>query len=138
MASKAAMSVPLFLAKLLRHQQTRLPAAPFASATRAISTGGNPFLRSGEVGACRVEKAENECYMRVDVPGVGEDDIRVWSEPGFIYFYGRDGKLPAYNYDGRFFGGSISFNPDQYDSAGIRSEVRNGVLWLVVPRLRKD
>ncbi|KAL7167251.1 hypothetical protein ACSBR2_037838 [Camellia fascicularis] len=150
MASEAVASAPIFIAKLLRHSNRQLNhstlTAPLASATRTFSSrppprnhnDPNPFLRTGELGACRVDKSEKECYMRVDVPGIAEEEIRVWSESGFIYFYGKDTKLPHYNYDGRAFGGSISFNPQSYDSDGLKAEVKNGVLWLSMPRLKEE
>lgn len=100
------------------------------------NAGPNPFLRSGEVGSCRVDKAENECYMRVDVPGVAEADMKVWTESGFIYFHAQGSELPEYNYQGRVFGGSISFDKDRFDSDGVRAEVKDGVLWLLVPRVK--
>ncbi|KAL6986031.1 hypothetical protein U1Q18_019398 [Sarracenia purpurea var. burkii] len=158
MASKAVASAPNFIVKLLRHrthhhhfhQPNRLATTPFPFATRTFCTppppprgspkprhhDRNPFLRRGEIGACRVEKTENECYMRVDVPGVAEEEMKVWAESGVIYFYAEGSKLSQYNYDGRVFGGSIRFNPDSYDSDGIKTEVKNGVLWLALPRLK--
>ena len=74
--------------------------------------------------------------MRVDVPGVAEEEMKVWTESGFIYFHAQGSKLPEYNYDGRVFGGSIKFDPTRFDSNGVKAEVKNGVLWLSVPRLK--
>ncbi|KAH7834459.1 hypothetical protein Vadar_016234 [Vaccinium darrowii] len=91
---------------------------------------------TGEVGSCRIDKAENECYMRVDVPGIAEEDIKVWTDSGFIFFHAQGSDLPKYNYKGRVFGGSISINPERFDSNGVKAEVKNGVLWLLVPRLK--
>ncbi|KAF7143189.1 hypothetical protein RHSIM_Rhsim05G0054600 [Rhododendron simsii] len=148
MGSQAAASAPIFISKLLRHQRHPLPiqlvfarqtfctGPPPRKSTKRDDFGPNPFLRSGEVGSCRVDKAENECYMRVDVPGVAEADMKVWTESGFIYFHAQGSELPEYNYQGRVFGGSIGFDKDRFDSDGVRAEVKDGVLWLLVPRVK--
>ncbi|PSS11529.1 HSP20-like chaperone protein [Actinidia chinensis var. chinensis] len=148
MASKAVMSAPTFLTKLVRLNAHHFHphASPFSFTTRMFSTGPplrnpkhndpNPFLRAGELGPCRVEKTENECFMRVDVPGVAEEEMKVWTESGFVYFHAQGSKIPEYNYDGRVFGGSIKFDPTRFDSNGVKAEVKNGVLCLSVPRLK--
>lgn len=108
------------------------------SSDKSIDADTNPFLRAGELGPCRVDKAKNKHYiMRVDVPGIPKDKMILWVESDHIYFTARDYRIPDYNYDGRVFGGSIRLNPEKFDSGKVRFEVRNGVLWIIVPELNK-
>ncbi|XAR70451.1 hypothetical protein NMG60_11027304 [Bertholletia excelsa] len=142
MASKAVVSASTFVAKLLRHHvrphsnPLAIASATFTGRIRRNFHHANPFLRSGELGPCRVEKTEDECLMRFDVPGVAREDMRVWAEPGLLHFYARDDSLPRYNYNGRVFGGSLSFNPETYDFDKVKTEVKNGVLWVSMPKLK--
>jgi HSP20 family protein len=85
---------------------------------------------------------DGEAYrIAIELPGVGEDDINVTVEDGVLQIHGekknqREEQGDTWYFSERQFGSfSRSFRlPSDADAAGVRAEVKNGVLTVTVPK----
>ena len=89
------------------------------------------------------EASQNgEAYrIAVELPGVAEDDTHVTIEDGVIVIKGekkseREEKGDTWYFSERQFGSfSRSFRlPSDADTGGIKAEMKNGVLTVIVPK----
>uniref|UniRef100_A0A0E0K5F6 SHSP domain-containing protein n=1 Tax=Oryza punctata TaxID=4537 RepID=A0A0E0K5F6_ORYPU len=83
---------------------------------------------------------EEALHLRVDMPGLGKEHVKVWAEQNSLVIKGEgekeadeeEGAAPA-RYSGR-----IELAPEVYRMDQIKAEMKNGVLKVVVPKVKEE
>lgn len=91
--------------------------------------------------AAEASQTADAYRIAVELPGVGEDDIHVTVEDGVLQIKGekkteREEKGDTWYFSERQFGSfSRSFRlPNDADAAGVKAEMKDGVLTVTVPK----
>ncbi|OEL18983.1 24.1 kDa heat shock protein, mitochondrial [Dichanthelium oligosanthes] len=98
----------------------------------------------GRAGAVRrgwnAREDEEALYLRVDMPGLGKEHVKVWAEQNSLVIKGEgekeageDEAAPPPRYTGR-----IDLSPEVYRVDKIKAEMKNGVLKVVVPKVKEE
>uniref|UniRef100_A0A5B7AIW9 SHSP domain-containing protein n=1 Tax=Davidia involucrata TaxID=16924 RepID=A0A5B7AIW9_DAVIN len=96
----------------------------------------NPFLVSGPRGAYEFKDVKDGFVIRVDMPGIGKDEAKVWAENEFVFLKGYGSKASEHDETGRNYGGHITLVPGIYNMEAIEFEIKNGVLRVFIPKLK--
>ncbi|XP_059659056.1 24.1 kDa heat shock protein, mitochondrial-like [Cornus florida] len=108
----------------------------------------NPFLARGRIFPFVAKEREDSYLAKVDLPGLSKEDLKVWVENHRLYFKGDEetnGDEAEFgndeeddNFDGgpRSYLGSVDLAEGSYAVDQIKAELKNGVLKLVVPKLK--
>ncbi|KAF3677015.1 putative vesicle-associated protein 1-1-like [Capsicum annuum] len=92
----------------------------------------NPFQSAGPKEVLEVDTVKDGILVRVAMPGVSEDGIKVWLEDNTVYFTGR-GEIEVESEDsGRKYGGSLEFSTDCCKAEKVDAQVKNGILRMVI------
>ncbi|KAI4338477.1 hypothetical protein MLD38_023532 [Melastoma candidum] len=144
------------------HLATRTPSFfsdvfdPF-SPTRSLSQvlnlmdqlAENPLLGAsgglGSVGGRRgwdVKEDANALHLRMDMPGVGKENVKVSVEENTLTIKGEGEKEPGEeDEDGspvRRYSSRINLPPKLFRLGEIKAEMKNGVLKVVVPKVEEE
>ncbi|XP_059643290.1 small heat shock protein, chloroplastic-like [Cornus florida] len=93
----------------------------------------NPFQCGGPGNAVEVNDVKEGVLVRMSLPGVGVNGIKVWTENHTVFFQG-EGEIEYEKDDcGRRYVGSLEFNPDEQRADGVKFQMNNGILRLMVP-----
>ena len=96
----------------------------------------NPFQSAGPRNVIEVDEVKGHTLVRVVLPGVGDDGFKVWAEENTVYFVGQ-GEIEYERDDcGRKYGGSLEFCPEDHRVDGVKAEMKNGILRLLVPNTK--
>ncbi|XP_073303843.1 heat shock 22 kDa protein, mitochondrial-like [Primulina huaijiensis] len=105
---------------------------------------GNPF-DSGFDGAGWIDSWEDDAslYLRVDMPGLDKEQVKVWVEQNTLVIKGEGSKVSEDgNEHRRRYYRRMDLPWNMYKLDGVKAEMKNGVLKVVVPKLtgeeRKD
>lgn len=93
----------------------------------------NPFQTDGPLKQVETDQVRDGTLVRMTMPGVGPDGMKVWVVDNTV-FYSGEGEIELPGEDsGRSYGGSIEFDPKFNRAAGVKADIANGVLRLLVP-----
>uniref|UniRef100_A0A0D9VDG3 SHSP domain-containing protein n=1 Tax=Leersia perrieri TaxID=77586 RepID=A0A0D9VDG3_9ORYZ len=89
----------------------------------------------------KVREDEERYRLRFEVPGLGKDDVRVYVEDGVLVIHGEK-REAAEDGDGEWWTAAAAYGsydarlllPEDARAEGITAEVRDGVLYVTVPR----
>ncbi|XP_059637111.1 small heat shock protein, chloroplastic-like [Cornus florida] len=95
----------------------------------------NPFQCGGPGNAVEVNEVKEGVLVRMALPGVGENGIKVWAENHTVFFQGDGEKEYEKDDCGRRYVGSLEFSPDEQRADGVKFEMKNGILRLMVPNV---
>ncbi|KAH0454084.1 hypothetical protein IEQ34_018408 [Dendrobium chrysotoxum] len=102
---------------------------PFTSAARG--TGG---LRRG----WDAREDNDALYLRIDMPGLGKENVKVSAEQGTLFING-EGEAEAGDQEShRRYSTRIDLAPELYKLDAIRAEMKNGVLKVIVPKVKLE
>lgn len=77
-----------------------------------------------------VKEKENALHVRIDMPGLGREDVKVSLEEDTLVIKGE-----TQEGEGRKFSSRIELPEEEYKADEIKAEMKNGVLRVVVPKI---
>ncbi|XP_062220312.1 24.1 kDa heat shock protein, mitochondrial-like isoform X2 [Phragmites australis] len=102
----------------------------------AVAPGRGALVRRG----WNAKEDEEALHLRVDMPGLGKEHVKVWAEQNSLVIKGEgekeageDEATPPPRYSGR-----IELAPEVYMMDKIKAEMKNGVLKVVVPKVKEE
>lgn len=107
-----------------------------------LFSGGVPAAAPSRRG-WDVREDDEALYLRIDMPGLGKDDVRVSMEQTTLIIREESKKEGSEEEDeeeenARRYSIRLDLPPDTYKIDQIKAEMKNGVLKLVVPKLHKE
>uniref|UniRef100_A0ACD6AP89 Uncharacterized protein n=1 Tax=Avena sativa TaxID=4498 RepID=A0ACD6AP89_AVESA len=121
---------PTSLGRLLALMEDASGATGFSSAASAAARRG-----------CLVAKGDdNAVYLKVAMPGLGKEHVKVWAEQNSVVIKGEGEKEPWDDDDAAVpkYSRRIEVPADAFKMDKIKAEMKNGVLRVTVPRLKKE
>ncbi|XP_038983245.1 small heat shock protein, chloroplastic-like isoform X2 [Phoenix dactylifera] len=103
---------------------------PFAAATQGAIGG---FRRGWEA-----REDGDALHLRIDMPGLGKEHVKVWAEQNTLIIKGEGEKETEEEESGRRYSSRIDLPPEAYQIDQIRAEMKNGVLKVVVPKVKAE
>ncbi|KAF9600095.1 hypothetical protein IFM89_002568 [Coptis chinensis] len=107
----------------------RLMDNPFAIASQGMGGG----LRRG----WDAKEDNDALHLRIDMPGLGKEDVKVSVEDNTLTIKGGD-KEASEEEGGRKYSSRIDLPPNLYKADQIKAEMKNGVLKVSVPKVKED
>ncbi|KAL2901717.1 Small heat shock protein chloroplastic [Bienertia sinuspersici] len=113
---------------------------PFMPASRGMgSVGGGSMRRRG----WDVREDEDALHLKVDMPGLGKEDVKVSVEENTLVIKGEAAAEEEAEEDRdaenrRRYSSRIDLTPNMYKIDGIKAEMKNGVLKVTVPKLQEE
>lgn len=108
---------------------------PYLSASRGIGAGG---ARRG----WDARETEDALLLRVDMPGLGKEDVKISVEQNTLTIRGEEGgaKEGEDEEEGgaRRYSSRIDLPDKLYKIDQIKAEMKNGVLKVVVPKMKEE
>ncbi|XP_059655170.1 heat shock 22 kDa protein, mitochondrial-like [Cornus florida] len=110
----------------------------------------NPFLAKGRLVPYVVKDREDSFMAKVDLPGISKAYLRVWAATHFLHIKaeevedGVDGAVSDEDIDDeeegsrKYFGSIPIPEGEYYKMDQIEAQMRNGVLKLVIPKLKLE
>ncbi|XP_071918334.1 14.7 kDa heat shock protein-like [Coffea arabica] len=95
----------------------------------------NPFQSGGPKDVVAVDELKDGILVRVTLPGIAQDGCRVWVENNTVFFAGRGEIELESETSGRTYGGSLEFDPDFSKVEEVKSEMKNGILKMIIPNV---
>lgn len=104
---------------------------PLLSATRG---GPGAGIRRG----WDARETDEGLQLRVDLPGLGKEDVKVSVEQNTLIIKGEGEKEEGEQVSGRRYMSRIDLPEKLYRTDQIKAEMKNGVLKVVVPKVNED
>ncbi|KAK9276711.1 hypothetical protein L1049_006247 [Liquidambar formosana] len=79
---------------------------------------------------------EEGLYMRLEMPGVGKEGMRIWVENETLLFEGKELKDENETI-ARHYSGSLSTFIASYELNETKATMKNGVLRMMIPKKKK-
>nr|ALZ48518.1 small heat shock protein 23.8 [Hevea brasiliensis] len=95
----------------------------------------------GGVGARRgwdVKEDEEALYLRMDMPGLSKQDVKVGVEQNTLVIKGEGPKENEEEESGRRYSSRLELPRNLYKLDEIKGEMKNGVLKVVVPKVKEQ
>ncbi|PSS11530.1 Small heat shock protein [Actinidia chinensis var. chinensis] len=105
---------------------------PFLSASRGIGAGAAP--RRG----WNVKEDNDALYLRIEMPGLDKDHVKISVEQNTLIFKGEGEKESEDDEFGPRYSSRIDLPPNLYKIDHIKAEMKNGVLKIVVPKVKEE
>ncbi|EOY22886.1 Mitochondrion-localized small heat shock protein 23.6, putative isoform 2 [Theobroma cacao] len=103
---------------------------PFLSASRGMGGG---HRRSWDA-----KETEDALNLRIDMPGVGKEDVKVSVEQNTLIIKGEAAKESEEEESGGKYTSRIHLPEKIYKTDQIKAEMKNGVLKVVVPKVQEE
>lgn len=104
--------------------------APFPASARGMAGGAR---RGWDA------KEDNDAlYLRIDMPGLGKEHVKVSAEQNTLIIRGEGEKESEDDEAGRRYSSRIDLPEGLYKMDQIRAEMRNGVLKVTVPKVKEE
>uniref|UniRef100_A0ACD5V9D2 Uncharacterized protein n=1 Tax=Avena sativa TaxID=4498 RepID=A0ACD5V9D2_AVESA len=83
---------------------------------------------------------DDAVYLKVAMPGLGKEHVKVWAEQNSVVIKGEGEKDPRDDDDDAVprYSRRIEVPADAFKMDKIKAEMKNGVLRVTVPRLKKE
>lgn len=101
----------------------------------------NPFVGNRGMGGSRgwdVREDENGLYIRMDMPGVDKENVKVCVEQNTLLIKGEGQKESEDEEYGRKYSSRLDLPTNLYKIDEIKAEMKNGVLKVTVPRVKEE
>ncbi|EEF51554.1 heat shock 22 kDa protein, mitochondrial isoform X2 [Ricinus communis] len=83
-------------------------------------------------------ETEEALNLRVEMPGLDKEDVKVTVEQNTLIIKGEGGKESEDEESGRRYAGRIDLPEKIYRTDQIKAEMKNGVLKVVVPKVKEN
>ncbi|KAK2649075.1 hypothetical protein Ddye_016564 [Dipteronia dyeriana] len=97
----------------------------------------NPFISRG-MGSWDLKEDDNTLLLRMDMPGISKDDVKISVQSNTLTIKGEAQAEPEHEESARRYSGRIDLPPSLYKVDEIKAEMKNGVLKLVVPKVKEE
>ncbi|XP_058096882.1 small heat shock protein, chloroplastic isoform X2 [Magnolia sinica] len=101
----------------------------------------NPFSAMSRGGAWRgwdAKEDDDALYLRIDMPGLGKENVSVTAEQNTLIIRGEVEKETEGEDSVRRYSSRIDLPPHLYNMEGIKAEMKNGVLRVVVSKVKEE
>ncbi|KAK9292932.1 hypothetical protein L1049_020914 [Liquidambar formosana] len=100
----------------------------------------NPFRSPSSLRrAWSARQGEDGFHLRVDMPGLGKEDVKVSVEENTLVIKAGEGQKQSDGEEsGEMYKGRIDLKDKMFKIDQIRAEMKNGVLKVVVPRVKEE
>ena len=104
----------------------------------------NPFLAASQgmgAGTRRgwdVKEDNHALYLRMDMPGIPKENVKVAVEQNTLVIRGEGEKESEDDEVGRKYSSRIDLPPNLYKIDNIKAEMKNGVLKVIVPKVKEE
>ncbi|XP_022866196.1 small heat shock protein, chloroplastic-like [Olea europaea var. sylvestris] len=105
---------------------------PFMPAGRGMGIGAG--VRRG----WDVKEDDDALYLRLDMPGLDKDQVKVLVEQNTLVIKGEGEKESENDERGRRYSSRLDLPPNLYKLDGIKAEMKNGVLKVMVPKVKEE
>ncbi|CAL0329400.1 unnamed protein product [Lupinus luteus] len=106
---------------------------PFLNASRGIGAGAG-FHRGWDA-----KETEDALVLRVDMPGLGKENVKVSVEQNTLSIKGEGDKEDEDDEENiRRYSSTIDLPEKLYKIDQIKAEMRNGVLKVIVPKMKQE
>ncbi|XP_010053470.2 small heat shock protein, chloroplastic isoform X1 [Eucalyptus grandis] len=106
--------------------------SPFLAASRGMGAAGS---RRG----WDVKEDDSALYLRMDMPGLSREDVKVSVEQNTLTIKGEGEKESEEEEEsGRRYSSRLDLPPNLYKLGEIKAEMKNGVLKVVVPKVKEE
>ncbi|KAG2261745.1 hypothetical protein Bca4012_013554 [Brassica carinata] len=95
----------------------------------------NRFQKSGSQAVFEVNETKEREIYRIDLPGCPASDLTYWIDGNNLHFFADEPVMSQYDHDGRRYGGTMVLNPVASNVKGATAKLRDGVLWITVPKI---
>ncbi|CBI24596.3 hypothetical protein VitviT2T_024706 [Vitis vinifera] len=103
---------------------------PFLSTSRGMGTG---IRRSWDV-----KETDDALHLRVDMPGLSKEDVKVSVEQNTLTIQGEEKNETEDEESRRRYSSRIDLPEKLYKTGEIKAEMNKGVLKIVVPKLKEE
>lgn len=102
----------------------------------------NPFLSRGIASPSRrgwdVKEDNDTLLLRMDMPGLSKEDVKISVENNTLIIKGEAQEESDDEESGRRFSSRLDLPPTLYKVTEMKAEIRNGILKLVVPKVKEE
>ncbi|KAJ0049320.1 hypothetical protein Pint_15881 [Pistacia integerrima] len=102
----------------------------------------NPFLSRGIGSPSRrgwdVKEDKDTLLLRMDMPGLSKEDVKISVENNTLIIKGEAQEESDDEESGRRFSSRLDLPPTLYKLDEIKAEMKNGILKLVVPKVKEE
>lgn len=104
----------------------------------------NPFLTSRPVGgggsrrSWDVKEVNDALLLRMDMPGLGKEDVKLSVEQNTLIIKGEGEKESEDDESQRRYSSRLDLPEKLYNLKEIKAEMKNGVLKVVVPKVKEE
>ncbi|XP_040989100.1 small heat shock protein, chloroplastic-like [Juglans microcarpa x Juglans regia] len=103
---------------------------PFVAASQGLGAGSRRGFD--------VKENNDALYMRMDMPGVDKDKVKVNVEQNTLIIQGEGEKELDDDENVRRYSSRLDLPPNLYKLDAIRAEMKNGILKVVVPKVKEE
>lgn len=107
---------------------------PFLAASR----GTGDAVRGGSRKPWDAVEDKEALYLRVDMPGLGKEDIKVYAEENALVIKGESVSDAELDGSARKYSSRIELPPKVYKLDHIKAQMKNGVLKVTVPKFTEQ
>ncbi|KAL9265603.1 Small heat shock protein, chloroplastic-like protein [Drosera capensis] len=117
----------------LMNLMDQLTQAPFSTLGLPRATPFNNIKRGWDV-----KEDESALHLQMDMPGLSKEDVKVYVEENTLIIKGEGGKEGKEEESRRRYSTRIELTPNPYKVDEIKAEMKNGVLKVVVPKVKEE
>jgi len=104
----------------------------------ASSRGTGDALRGGSRKPWDVNEERDALHLRVDMPGLGKEDVKVYAEENALVIKGESLSDAELDGSARKYNSRIELPAKVYKLDQIKAQMKNGVLKITVPKFTEE